>query len=182
MTKKSKTKKKIPNKNYLIALLSILAALLLTLYGFEWYKLYQSERMAESYLILSNTISKEIKNLEDLSTVLSEPPNEYFLYISYTNSKDIFRLEKDLAKIINKYNLNEDFYFLNVTDIKENKDFFEKLNNTLNLSFKIENIPIILYFRDKEVVLDGIVYTETNQIIQAADFQQLIDKFEITRD
>ena len=181
MTKKAQTKKKIPNKNYLIALLSILAALLLTLYGFEWYKFYQSERMSESYLISSNTILKEIKNLEDLPIVLSEPPSEYFLYISYTNSREIHRLEKDLAKIIKEYDLKEEFYFLNVTDIKDDKDFFTKLNKTLDLSFEIKNVPIILYFRDSEFV-NRIPYPDTNKIIKAADFQHLIDKFEITRD
>ena len=179
---KAKTKKNIPRKNYLIALLCVLAALLLTLYGFEWYKLYQSERMAESYLISSNTILKEIKNLEDLNIVLSEPPNEYFLYISYTNSRDIYRLERDLAKIIREYQLKEEFYFLNVTNIKDNQDFFIRLNNALDLPFEIKSIPIILYFRDREFVQDGILYSDSNRIIRATDFRTLINKFEITKD
>jgi len=175
---KGKKNKKVPSRNYLIAVLTIAAVLLLTIYGFEWYKAYENEKLSTSYLMKSNTIFHEIKDLDSLDLILSEAPGEYFLYISYTNSRDIYNLEKDLKDVIEEHQLSDEFYFLNVTSIMDDEDFYKRLNAALDISFEIKTIPIILYFRDRALHENGIVWRE-NQLFKAGDFAQLIDMFEI---
>ena len=80
-----KSERYVPFKNYLIAGLIVVGSILLVLYGFSWYQAYQKHLYAKSYLIKSNTISKEIKNKTEFDNALKESENEYFIYISYTN-------------------------------------------------------------------------------------------------
>ena len=141
MSEDIKNERLVPIKNYIIAIVIILAIILLTWYGFSWYKVYQESKVSESYLIKENIISKEITDLNEIDDVFSEVSDEYFLYISYTGDKDIYDMEKDLAKIIKKYDISEDFYYLNVTELKDNEGYIDKLNKSLGLN----NIKITAY-------------------------------------
>ena len=86
----TKTKeRKIPTKNYIIALFVMLGIVFITFYIFQWYDVYNNEKITKSYLVSSNLISNEITSLDELQDVLSEAPSEYFLYISYTNDENI---------------------------------------------------------------------------------------------
>lgn len=183
-----KESKKIPTKNYVIALILILGAVLITFYAFELYKIAEEKKIAESYLMKSNTILHEIKNLKELNSVLLEAPEDYYIYISYTNSKDVYDLEKSLKPIIKDYHLKEEFYFLNITDMVENDNcnknncsYLDEINSVLDLPIKIEKVPVILYFRDGELVVDGIAQRLDNKVLEAGDFQQLLDKLEIRK-
>ena len=46
-----------------------------------------------SYLITSNTLSYEIKNLNEIDQILKESPNDYFVFITYNN--DEYTMWKD---------------------------------------------------------------------------------------
>ena len=48
----------IPIKNYLISVLIIIGAILLTFYGFEWYKVIKEHKVSTSYLIKEKVISQ----------------------------------------------------------------------------------------------------------------------------
>ena len=133
MVKFSKNERYIPIKNYVIAFGIVVAAVLLTMYGFSWYNVLKDGRIAQSYLVKEKVISNEIQSLEEVSDVFLEAPNSYFIYISYTGSEEIYNMEKDLKKIINEYSLNDSVYFLNVTSIKDEKNYIEKINKTLKL-------------------------------------------------
>ena len=108
------------------------------------------EKYVTSYLMSSNTINYEMNEIEEISSVLSETANYYFVYISYTNDADVYNLEKSLKPIIDKYDLNNNFYYINVTNIKENKAKYKKeIADRLNIDEKeMNNIPIIMYFKD----------------------------------
>lgn len=110
-----------------------------------------------SYLITSNTLSVEIKDLSETIQVLKESPSEYFVYISYTNDEKIFNFEKKLKKLIDNYNLKDEFYFVNVTNIKDNENFYSEINNTFNTKL-INNIPCILHFKNNE--LKKVIYNK----------------------
>ena len=85
-------------------------------------------------------------------------------------------MEKSLAKIIKKYDIVYQFYYLNVTGIKDNKDYVNDVNRALGLrDEKIVNIPTIIYYRDGEVVKGGIISRSDNKMITADDFQKLLD-------
>ena len=110
-----------------------------------------------SYLITSNTLSVEIKDLSETVQVLKESPSEYFVYISYTNDEKVFNFEKKLKKLIDNYNLKDEFYFVNVTNIKDDENFYSELNDAFNTKL-ISNIPSILHFKNNE--LKKVIYNK----------------------
>ncbi len=176
MTDIKKNERYIPTKNYVIAIAVIIGILLLVWYCFAWYKVYKEEKVSTSYLIKSNVISNEIKDLNEIFDIFSEAPDEYYVYVSYTGDEEIFNMEKSLAKIIKKYDIVDQFYYLNVTGIKDNKDYVNDVNRALGLrDEKIVNIPTIIYYRDGEVVKGGIISRSDNKMITADDFQKLLD-------
>ena len=157
MTEIKKNERYIPTKNYIIAFGVVIGILLLVWYCFAWYKVYKEDKVSTSYLIKNNIISNEIKDLNEIVDVFSEAPDEYYVYVSYTGDEEIFAMEKELAKIIKKYNIADQFYYLNVTG-------------------KIIRIPTIIYYKDGEVVKDGIISRKDNKMMTSADFQKILDK------
>ncbi len=176
MTEIKKNERYIPTKNYVIAIGVIVAILLIAWYCFAWYKVYKEDKVSTSYLVKNNIISNEINDLNEIADVFSEVPDEYFVYVSYTGEEDIFEMEKELAKIIKKYNIANQFYYLNVTEIKDNDDYIDEINRSLSLrDEKIIRVPTIIYYKDGEVVNDGIISRSDNKMMTAADFQKLLD-------
>ena len=145
-------------------------------------QVFNTEKITKSYLISSNVIANEINSLDELSDVLSEAPLDYFLYISYPNDKKIYNMEIDLKKVICKYELQDKFYYLNIEDIKENEDYIEELNSILNLNEeKITNVPTILYFKEHTLAKNGIIHKDNNTLMQASDFNQLLENLKIEK-
>ena len=177
MTEIKKNERYIPTKNYIIAFGVVIGILLLVCYCFAWYKVYKEDKVSTSYLIKNNIISNEIKDLNEIVDVFSEAPDEYYVYVSYTGDEEIFAMEKELAKIIKKYNIADQFYYLNVTGIKDNSDYVNDINRALSLrNEKIIRIPTIIYYKDGEVVKDGIISRKDNKMMTSADFQKILDK------
>ena len=177
MTEIKKNERYIPTKNYIIAFGVVIGILLLVWYSFAWYKVYKEDKVSTSYLIKNNIISNEIKDLNEIVDVFSEAPDEYYVYVSYTGDEEIFAMEKELAKIIKKYNIADQFYYLNVTGIKDNSDYVNDINRALSLrNEKIIRIPTIIYYKDGEVVKDGIISRKDNKMMTSADFQKILDK------
>ena len=164
----------IPLKNYFITASILLIVILLTLYFFKWYKVYQEEQTRESYLLKTNTISMQISNMEDINTILSEAPNEYFIYISYVNSKEVLNLEKKMKKVIDEYGINDIVYYIDVTKIKENDNYLYDLNNNLGLKdYKIENTPAIIYIKNDEIKKSNIIQSN-NKLFKISSFEKII--------
>ncbi len=176
MTEVKKNERYIPTKNYIIAIGIVIAILLIAWYCFAWYKVYKEDKVSTSYLIKNNIVSNEIKDLNEIVDIFSEVPDEYFVYVSYTGDEDIFAMEKDLAKIIKKYDITDQFYYLNITSIKDNSDYIDEVNRALGLrDEKIIRIPTIIYYKDGEVVKDGIISRSDDKMMTASDFQKLLD-------
>ena len=131
-----------------------------------------------SYLITSNTLSVEIKDLSETVQVLKESPSEYFVYISYTNDEKVFNFEKKLKKLIDNYNLKDEFYFVNVTNIKDDENFYSEINDTFNTKL-ISNIPSILHFKNNE--LKKVIYNkDLNKTY--TDFENLLKENEFDKE
>lgn len=170
----------IPLKNYIILGLIGIGTILLVVYIFSWYHAYEDNLYKESYLLKNNVITKEITSLSELKTVLKETPNEYFILINYTGNKDTYKLEKKLKKVIKKYELNDEFYYLNVTDIIKDDNYLDQINNALDLDgVKIKNVPTIIYVSDNTITQDNIISREDKKIMDVSDFQKLLDINEI---
>lgn len=179
MTSIKKNEKYIPTKNYIKAVLFIVVVILISLYIFEWYRVYEENKVMQSYLIKSDTIHNEIKDTKEVEAIFTEVPDDYFVYVSYTGNKDIYEMEKELKDVIREYDLKEKFYFINVTNMKEEDNYLEELGNILNLNEqKITEVPTIIYFKDGEIVKDGILTSEDDNIINASDFRKFLEEKE----
>lgn len=159
-------------KNILIICAIILGLILVIFYGYRVNKVKETEKLSKSYLLESGTVSLEIKNLDEVNQILAESPTEYFVLISYTNNKSTYSLENGLKRIIDKYKLNDSFYYLNVSDIMDEDNYLNRLNNDFNTD-KIKKVPIILYYKDGKIV--DTVTRYDNNTINASDFQKLLD-------
>ncbi len=171
-----KNNRYIPTKNYVITLLIVIGSILLALYIFSWYQAFKKEQYAKSYLVSNNIVSNEITSIEELTSVLSETPNDYFLMISYTQDKDTYELEKDIAKIIEDYELKNYFYYFNISDINNDDNYINDINKALNLKDnQVTKVPTIIFFQNKTVGKDGIIKRDDLKIMDAGDFQKLLD-------
>ena len=159
-------------KNIMIVCGIILVLLLVLIYCKNVNNANETEKLSKSYLLNSGTVSLEIKNLDEVKQILAESPTEYFVLINYTGNKDAYNLETGLKRIIDKYKLNDSFYYLNVKNIMDEDNYLNRLNNAFNTD-KIKKIPTILYYRNGKIV--DVVTRNDNNIINAGDFQKLLD-------
>lgn len=171
----------IPLKNYFIIIITLLIVVLLSLYFFKWYKVYEEEQTRESYLLKTNTISMQISNMENIRTILSEAPSEYFIYVSYINSKDILKLEKKMKKVIDEYGLNDIVYYIDITKYKDDDSYLNELNNTLGINdYKIKNTPALIFVKNGKIEKNNIIQSD-NEVFEISEFEKIIKNNNIER-
>ena len=169
-------KREIPQKNYLICGLLFLGLILGTLYAFKWNEVKKQEKLVESYLIKTNTVSLTINTLEELESTLVEVPYDFFIFTGYTGDLDEYNLEVDLKPIIDDYKLADKFYYLNITDTKEEEDFLEDLSDLLDA--KISSIPTIIYVSNDKV---SNKITKDDEYLKASDFEKLLEIYDFEK-
>jgi len=174
MAKKKDENKYIPTKNYVIAIIFSTVVVLTIWYIFSWLDVKKKSMLLDSYLLSTNTLSLEITSLKEAKQVFTESPMEYFVYISYTNNEDILALEKKLKKIIDNYELHDQFYYVNVTNDLKNEKLYTNLNDAFNTT-RISNVPCILYYKND--VLDTIIGNEKG-IFSHKEFEKLLKENE----
>lgn len=177
MQKKNKNNKYFSTKHYVYAALLFIAIILIIWYALSWYNVKKQERLMNSYLVTTSTVTYEIKDLSEIVQVLKESPSEYFVYISYNNDEEIYKLEKKLKKIIDEYNLKDEFYYINVTDIKDDENLYTRLNDSFNTT-QIQNVPCILYFKNNQLFK---VIIEKDKVFNVNDFKDVLTKNEYER-
>ncbi len=166
----TKYKGKNQTKNWYIGFFIVIGVILLILYVYKWYSVKEEQKYINSYLISSNTVSLEMTEINEINNVLSETGSYYFIYIGYTGDKNVYSLEKKLKPIIDDYDLHNNFYYINVTNIKNNnKDYIDDIAHELNIEDNIiKKVPSLLYFKDGKLV-DKAVYS-------AKDFKNLLEE------
>lgn len=163
-------KREVPLKNYFIALLVVLGVVLLTIYFKASYNL--KEELSFSQSVLSRTIG-EIK-YDEIDNVFLEVNGDYFIYISYSRNAEVNRLEKKLKEIIINQELQNNFYYLNVSDMNE-KNLIMELNQKLNLTKeKINKLPTILYYEDG--VFKDLITSDNDDLISVDEIKDLINE------
>ena len=174
--KKNNDLKKVPLKNYLIALLVLIGGILLIVYIFEWYQVKETEKYMESYLLKSNTITNSIDDVNLYNQVIQEAPNDYFIIIGYSNDEQEYSFEKKLKVIIDDYELNDIVYYIDVTKLKEQDNYLEIINNNLNVS--INNVPAIIFVKNRSINTDNIITKDENGNINLNDFEKILEIYE----
>ena len=171
----AQAKSRISPKSIYIIIGVILVLILVGIYIYRIQAIREEEKLSTSYLLSSGTVSLEIKNLDEVSQILSESPTEYFVLITYTGNEDTYVLEEGIKPIIDDYKLSDSFYYLNIESIMDSDNYLTRLNNAFNTN-EITTVPIILYYRDG--VLVDIVTRDDDNVINAGDFQKLLDIYE----
>ena len=180
MSPKAKTIKnnKIPSKNYVYALLILIGGIILALYIFEWINVKKEEKLMNSYLISSNTINSSIKDFDSLSQILKETSTSYFIYFGYREDEEVYNFEKELKRVIDNYNLSDNFYYMDLTEIKKNNEnYLNEIKTRLNIK-EIERVPAIIYVHKGKIessnILDGI----GDSALKISDLENLLDIYE----
>lgn len=165
-------------KNYLYAVLVFIGIVLVILYVLKWYQVKRDERLMTSYLISSNTIVSSVSDLDSLNQIMLEAPSSYFIYLGYTNDEEVYNLECNLKNVIDKYNLNDIFYYVDLTNLKgNNKNYLEEIAKKLNIN-EIKSLPAIIYVTDGKIektnILDGVKNTK----FKVEDLEKLLEIYE----
>ena len=171
-------KRYIPIKNYFIAAFTILVIVGLSIYAYRWYKISELEQTRECYLIKTNTISMEITDVNNMQTILMDAPSDYFIYISYTRSTDVLNLEKDLKKVIDKYGINNDVYYINTSKKNSKNKYLDIINDKFGIS--ITSTPAIIYVKDGQVTEENIIQSKDG-IIKASSFEKLLKNNDVEK-
>lgn len=138
-------------KNYYIGIIIAVLIILALLYYFRIYESARMKKYETSYLVSTGAVNLSIEELKEIKQVFSDAPDNYFVFISYTNDESEYKLENKLKPIIDNYGLKDNFYLIDTTSYKDDNDLYDKLNDSFNLDKdKINSIPIILYFKDNK--------------------------------
>ena len=166
-------KRVIPKKNYYILIGLLVGVVILTFSIVSICNAIKNNNVNSGYI---NRYVSEI-SYKELDTYLLEPASNTFVYITYTGNENIYKLEKSMKKLINNYELANNFIYVDVTEEMNNKNFMDSLNTKFNYASKIEKLPVILYYKDG--ILTDKLKSE-NIIFNVADFQKMLDNYKIT--
>ena len=173
--KKVKKNKYIPTKNYILTLLLIIGIIFLVIYITKWHEIKDTENLNSHYLITTNTISLEIKEYNEIDSIITEAPSYYFIFLGETNNSDVYKLEKNIKSTIEKYDLENNFYLFDITNMKkDNNNYLDLINKKFNLTGKnkITKIPTIMYFENNKFI---------NTVDNKDDLINLIKLFKINQ-
>ena len=156
-------------RNYIYALLILIVGILLIIYIFQWYNVKNEERLMNSYLISTKTINSSINNLNSLTATMQEAPTSYFIYFGFTGNKDEYNLERGLKRVIDKYKINDIFYYIDLTNMINDSDYLNKIKKSLSIN-NLNRVPAIIYINNNKVinVLDS-------SSLSAKEFEKLLN-------
>ena len=162
----------VPKKNYYILFIMIFVVVIITFSVASIIKGIKSEKINTGY------INKYVSELQysELDNYLIEPASNTFIYLSYTGDEEVYNLETKLRKVINNYELQTNFIYVNVTDEMVNANFYDEINQKIDLDEKIKRLPVILYYKDGNLI---DVVQGDGTIFNVADFQKMLDNYEI---
>lgn len=164
-------------KNYLY-IYAIILIFLITWYILSWINVKKDEQLMTSYLLTTNTINYEINDIDEISQILTESPETYFAYISYTNDEEIYKLEKNLKTIIDDYAIKDEFYYINISNYLKNKDVYTILNETFKTD-QINNCPCFIYIKDRQIknIINSkdklFDYKDVEKILASQSFEKI---------
>lgn len=174
---KKSNKEVNPNKKLLRIIFLIIFIPLVVYYSIKIYNVYGRPNEAKP---LSRMIGEVQYN--ELNDVFYETSRDYFIYISYTNYKDVEELENKLKKVIIDYNLQDNMYYLNITDLLQNETFYTQLNEDLKLSKKyaISEVPAIVYYKDGAV--KSVISSHDGLLFDIKEFKNLLEQNEMNEE
>lgn len=172
---KDERKSKINVRKYVNCCLLMVAIVLMSLIVCKIYKAYKINKLGESVFVRmgGNLQYKDIEN----ATI--ELPSDGFILISFTKDEKVKSLEDSLQKSVINNELQNNIYYLDVTELKLEEGYIDSLNRKFKLegNDKIEAVPALLYYRNGKF-MKSITSTE-DRMMSVDDFNKLLDSYEI---
>ena len=133
-----------------------------------------------AYLVQQEILDEEhVLKLDQAWSKLSKLEGDYFVYVGYTkmyNSK-VHALDIKIANLIDKYDLKDKFYYLNIDSILSKKNRVDLVN--YYLAYKdvlVTKIPTIIYVNSENIVRpENIITRDDDKLMTVGDFQKLLD-------
>lgn len=172
-------KYEIPIANYFIAIIAIIWVFVIAFLGFHLYKTHQEALYQEGYFNHKGNVKKT--TLDEVQKLMENKKEEsLFLLFNYHKEKEHYELEEKLAQIIQDYHLENQFYYIDITDYKviDNCDISCALKKEFEID-EIQNLPAIFYIKDKKVI--DIAKREDKQVLEASDFVKILDMYEFKK-
>lgn len=178
MEKKTDTKKeKIDVRKYVNYCLMMVAVILIAIVGAKLFNTYKDNKLGESeFARMGGTIQ-----YDDVENTTSEMPTDGFILISYVKNEQVKNFETELKKTVVNNELQNNFYYLDATELMLENDYIDSLNSQFKLEGRteIQSLPAILYYREGK--LKATLSSTKDRMLQAGDFDQLLDSYEINQ-
>ena len=172
-------KKVIPLSNYLIAAIILVWIAIIAYVGYELSRRHQENLYKEGYFIHEKIDIKKI-SLAEASTVAHDAKDAVFILFNYRGYEETYELEKELWRIMNDYHIEQNFYYVDLTDENGtlNCDMTCVLNTGLHVT-NFKNVPAIAYY-ERGTLID-VAQREDKKVLEVADFVKLLDIYEFKR-
>ena len=133
-----------------------------------------------AYLVKEEILKEDnVLTLENARNRLSLLRGDYFVYVGYTKmyNNDVHTLDMGIANLINKYDLKDKFYYLNIDSILNRKNKVDLVNDYLGYrDVLITKVPTIVYVNSENIIRrENIITRDDDKLITVGDFQKLLD-------
>lgn len=141
MSKIKKDEVKKPIKNYFILLSIVIATILITIYICKWISIYKEDELSMSPL--KDKVNE--LSLDELNESIVET-NEAIIYFGYTMDEDVHSLEEKMVNEIEKRNIKEYIYYIDVKDYLDDKKYESIIKKSFtDLKDKDLKAPLLIY-------------------------------------
>lgn len=133
-------------------------------------RMYKNNVYSESYLVNKGD-SLKVSCDELDKAIMGE---KSFIYVTNLGTKEEYKLEKKLDKIIKDYKLQDNFYLYELNDNCRSTAL-----SSLQLTSNFKKVPMILFYRDG--VLQEQIVRDDNEMLSDADLVKTLDIYEIKK-
>lgn len=133
-------------------------------------RMYKNNLYSESYLVNKGDFLKV--SCDELDKAIMGEKS--FIYVTNLGTKEEYKLEKKLDKIIKDYKLQDNFYLYELNDNCRSTAL-----SSLQLTSNFKKVPMILFYRDG--VLQEQIVRDDNEMLSDADLVKTLDIYEIKK-
>lgn len=162
-------------RKYLDWTLFLIAVVLVAVISSKLYKMYETNKLKSS--VLSRIVGTI--QYDDIENAFGELVSDDFIFISYVKSEEVQKLETKLKNVIVNNDLQNNFFYLDATDLMLEENYCDILNERFSLSDenRIEEIPALIYFKDGQFI--KTITSTSDNMMSSDDFSKLLDNYEI---
>lgn len=156
--------------NYILLMITII---LLCVISVKLHNIYKQNRLSTS--VLTRTIGSI--NYDDINNTIGELTSDDYIIISYVKSENTRDIEKEIKNTIVDNNIQNNTYYLDVTDKMLEENFYQNLNSKFKLNNKIVSVPAILCYEDGKLIkiidnTDGKISQKFEEYVESSTIRE----------